>query len=194
VTAVVIVLSLSQVPNAAVAQPVERGHAVAEAAGSTPARRSDCIPRLRRAIVERRAAAWRHQDALERPHTATARRARASTSCAYLRWVRGLWALRADALWERWSLLQRDVVAAIRFVFGPRDAGDAIAVSWCEGRHNTRAANGQFLGTFQMGEDERRRYGHGSTALDQVRAAHRYFVATGRTWGPWQCRPWGLAW
>jgi hypothetical protein len=103
--------------------------------------------------------------------------------------VRKLWAVRADRLWERWSLLQRDVVAAIRFVFGPAYDEQAIAVSWCEGRHNTRATNGQYLGTFQMGSSERALYGHGETALEQVRAAHRYFVLSGRDWSPWSCQP-----
>lgn len=46
----VIAIALSQIPNAAVAQPVERGVADAEIAGSTPAGRSSC-PSARRAVA-----------------------------------------------------------------------------------------------------------------------------------------------
>lgn len=95
----------------------------------------------------------------------------------------------------------RDPEKAIRFVFG-RHARDAIKVAACESGdkdgdlspHVVYASNGQYQGMFQMGSSERATYGHGMTPLAQARAAHRYFVATGRTWGPWQCRPWGLAW
>jgi hypothetical protein len=80
------------------------------------------------------------------------------------------------------------VPCIIRYVFGPY--GDqAVAVSWCESTHRTTAANGQYLGLFQMGSSERATYGHGSTALVQSQAAHRYFVASGSDWSPWECKP-----
>ena len=83
--------------------------------------------------------------------------------------------------------------AAIRSVFGAY--GDqAVAVAKCESGLSVYAQNGQYLGLFQMGEYARSRYGHSWTALGQSRSAYAYFVDTGRTWGPWQCRPWGLAW
>jgi hypothetical protein len=86
------------------------------------------------------------------------------------------------------------VGCAIAVVFGPY-AGQAMSVSWCESRWKTWARNGQYLGLFQMGARERATYGHGSTALEQARAAWRYFDASGRDWSPWQCRPGGrLAW
>ena len=66
--------------------------------------------------------------------------------------------------------------------------GPAIRVAWCESRWHTDARNGQYLGIFQMGRWERSRYGQGADAAAQVRAAWRYFVATGKTWGPWACR------
>lgn len=61
---------------------------------------------------------------------------------------------------------------------------DVIA---CEtgGAYNTNAKNGQFLGLFQMGDWARRRYGHGSTALAQARAAHLYYLESG--WSGWAC-------
>jgi hypothetical protein len=64
----------------------------------------------------------------------------------------------------------------------------ALAVSWCESKWYIWAQNGQYLGIFQMGSSERAKYGHGSGAWAQARAAHRYFVASGRDWSPWSCR------
>lgn len=82
-------------------------------------------------------------------------------------------------------------VSAIRAVFGS-DGDDAIRVVDCETgrRWSLTSSNGQYLGLFQMGDHERATYGHGPTALDQARAAYRYFVATGRDWSPWECKPW----
>jgi len=90
------------------------------------------------------------------------------------------------------ALLQvvHDPRTAIAVVFGPY-AGQALAVSSCEtgGTYSTAAANGQYLGIFQMGSHERATYGQGSTALAQALAAYVYFVITGRDWSPWSCRP-----
>lgn len=77
---------------------------------------------------------------------------------------------------------------AICSVFGPR-CGEALQVAHCESRLRTTARNGQYLGLFQMGAAERRLFGHGSTAYEQARAAHRYFVRSGRDWSPWSCKP-----
>lgn len=79
---------------------------------------------------------------------------------------------------------------AVRVTFG-RYAGEALRVVRCEtcGTFSPLAANGQYLGMFQMGDYARGKYGHGSTALAQARAAYRYFVATGRGWSPWSCKP-----
>ena len=65
----------------------------------------------------------------------------------------------------------------------------AIAVAWCESHLETTAQNGQYLGLFQMGSNERRIYGHGSTATAQATAAHEYFIDSGSNWGPWSCKP-----
>jgi len=78
---------------------------------------------------------------------------------------------------------------AIRLVFGSY-AGQALAVARCESGLYTGAQNGQYLGLFQMGSGERARYGHGSDAMTQARAAFAYFVASGRDWSPWECKPW----
>lgn len=82
----------------------------------------------------------------------------------------------------------QSVVHVVRSVFG-RYGSQALRVSWCESRWHTTARNGQYLGLFQMGSWERRTFGHGAGAWAQARAAHRYFVATGRDWSPWTCRP-----
>lgn len=61
---------------------------------------------------------------------------------------------------------------------------------WAQGRCSV-ADNGQYEGCFQMGSSERRKYGNGAGVWDQARAAFRYFVASGRDWSPWSCKPWG---
>jgi hypothetical protein len=78
---------------------------------------------------------------------------------------------------------------AICKVFGRRYCGQALSVAWCESRYSTTAQNGQYLGLFQMGWSERRLFGHGRGALAQAKAAHRYFVLSGRDWSPWSCKP-----
>jgi len=67
---------------------------------------------------------------------------------------------------------------------------EALAVSRCESGLSADAQNGQYLGLFQMGSSARRLYGHGESVGQQVTAAHRYFVASGRNWSPWSCKPW----
>ena len=74
-------------------------------------------------------------------------------------------------------------------VFGDH-CHEALAVSRCESGWRTDAQNGQYLGLFQMGSNERAIYGHGPSAVEQAVAAHRYFVASGSDWGPWSCKPW----
>jgi hypothetical protein len=79
---------------------------------------------------------------------------------------------------------------AICHVFGSRFCGQALRVARCESGLRPNARNGQYLGLFQMGSSERRRFGHGFTAFEQATAAHRYFVLSGRDWSPWSCKPW----
>ena len=78
---------------------------------------------------------------------------------------------------------------AICNVFGSY-CRQALAVSRCESGLRTDAQNGQYLGLFQMGTNERRIFGHGNSAIAQAAAAHRYFIASGRDWSPWSCKPW----
>ena len=58
---------------------------------------------------------------------------------------------------------------------------EALQVSECESGFHTDAQNGQYLGLFQMGTSERRIFGHGPSAEEQAKAAHRYFVDPGET-------------
>lgn len=78
---------------------------------------------------------------------------------------------------------------AICVTFGSY-CSQALRVARCESGFNIWARNGQYLGLFQMGSHERATYGHGYNAWAQARAAYRYFVASGRDWSPWQCKPW----
>jgi hypothetical protein len=86
-----------------------------------------------------------------------------------------------------WRTITSSRYWSIRYVFGPY-ADQAYRVSSCEGT-SVYSQNGQYLGIFQMGSFARSLYGYGSTYLAQARAAYRYFVASGRDWSPWQCKP-----
>lgn len=88
------------------------------------------------------------------------------------------------------AALRRSPRKAICHVFGSY-CRQALQVARCESGYRTTAQNGQYLGIFQMGSSERRLFGHGVTPLAQARAAYRYFVRSGRDWGPWSCKPWG---
>jgi hypothetical protein len=61
----------------------------------------------------------------------------------------------------------------------------AMAIVKCEtgGTYTTWSANGQYLGIFQMGSSERRKYGHGNNVWAQSRAAYAYFQDAG--FHPW---------
>lgn len=78
---------------------------------------------------------------------------------------------------------------AVCEVFGDRYCGPALRVAWCESRLDVKARNGQFRGLFQMGAGERRRWGHAGDPWTQASAAYRYFLASGRDWSPWVCKP-----
>jgi len=149
----------------------------------------------RHAVVFYRAATWHRQDERLVHRTSTNYAERRSHSRQYLASVAIRW--RARARRER-ALAKKyeNPLAAIRYVFG-RYAEQAIAVARCEGGSpvpSVNAQNGQYLGIFQMGSGERSRYGHSRTALGQATAAYRYFIAGGKDWHQWQCRPGGLAW
>lgn len=80
--------------------------------------------------------------------------------------------------------------------YRPCEAGvEATRVADCEtgGTFDVWAANGQFLGLFQMGKWARQRYGHANNAWGQAAAADRYYTDSG--WSGWQCSPYGgLSW
>lgn len=99
---------------------------------------------------------------------------------------------RREAAVERKRLLaslERSPQKAICHVFGSY-CRQALQVARCESGYSVSAQNGEYLGLFQMGSSERRLFGHGDNALEQARAAYRYFLRSGRDWSPWSCKPW----
>ena len=90
---------------------------------------------------------------------------------------------------EQKRQLERSPEKAICHVFGSY-CKQALQVARCESGYRTTAQNGQYRGLFQMGSSERQLFGHGGSALQQARAAYRYFVRSGRDWSPWSCKPW----
>jgi len=145
-------------------------------------------PDLRSAIVFYRSLVWERQDVLGEHRLSTYYPERKKHACAYKHFVMVSWRGMAQAYRKQLDKLD-DPEIAIRVVFGEY-ADQALAVSSCESGHSINAHNGQYLGLFQMGESERRIYGHGNTAYEQALAANRYFVASGRDWSPWSCKPW----
>ena len=77
---------------------------------------------------------------------------------------------------------------AICYTFGPY-CGQALRVARCESGLSIWAHNGQYLGLFQMGKNERAKYGHAWNAWAQAVSAYRYFIDSGRDWSPWSCKP-----
>ena len=120
----------------------------------------------------------------------TARRHLAATQAKAAR-ARARLALQKRAAANRRLELQlaRSPEKAICHVFG-RYCKQALQVARCESGYQTNAENGQYRGLFQMGSSERQLFGHGGSALQQARAAYRYFVRSGRDWSPWSCKPW----
>jgi len=71
----------------------------------------------------------------------------------------------------------------------------ALNVADCETGHTfyVGAANGQYLGIFQMGNNERKTFGYGKNAWAQTLGARRYYNyslrVNGYGWHPWSCLP-----
>lgn len=144
----------------------------------------------RRQVALHRASLVRARGKLaqSRARVARARAGRERAQAARTKLARTAAALRRRARTRQLAVAAWTPSAAICTVFGSY-CGEALAVARCESGLQTTAQNGQYLGLFQMGSSERRLYGHGPSAIEQVRAAHRYFVSTGRNWSPWSCKP-----
>lgn len=81
------------------------------------------------------------------------------------------------------------------------EGNEAVSVAKCESAqywslgipHRAVGPNDELgnprLSMFQMGTRERRLYGHGPDPWKQAKAAHRYYVSSGRDWSPWECQP-----
>jgi hypothetical protein len=109
----------------------------------------------------------------------------------FLRWINRLWNRRQIQAHHRYVALRSvtspaGVPGLICRVFGSA-CSEAISVARCESGFSITAANGQYLGIFQMGSSERARFatlGY-STAYAQIVAAHNYYLVSG--WAPWAC-------
>lgn len=67
----------------------------------------------------------------------------------------------------------------------------AVRVAKCESHWTANPPhNNPHYGVFQMGKHEFATYGTGSTfnAKNNIDSAFNYWNATGRKWGPWQCK------
>lgn len=138
-------------------------------------------------LIQKRAKTWEWQQASYVPRTRTSYNERRMSCSPHLKWIAQLWATRADAAFHFYADLN-EPQEAICHVFG-NYCTEALVVSECESGYSVYAHNGQYLGLFQMGSSERELYGHGGTALAQAVAAYRYFVASGKDWSPWSCKP-----
>jgi hypothetical protein len=149
-----------------------------------------CNKNFKAAIVRKRSKTWDWQSKLYLDHTPTRYRERVVRGCGYLRWLSKKWEHRAHEYYMLWVEIRESTQNAICHVFG-RYCEQALSVSSCEtgGTFSVGAENGQFLGIFQMGEWERRLFGHGPTALEQSYAAWLYFTHSGKDWSPWSCKP-----
>lgn len=150
------------------------------------------LNRARKYINNKRKATWGWQSKLSMPQTPTRYNERHIHGCGYLKWSGKRWAKLAHKHYMKLVQLNRNPKAAICYVFR-RYCGQALNVSWCESKYDVTAGVGkhQYLGLFQMGDFARTKYGHGWTALEQVVAAHKYFVDSGRDWSPWSCSAYG---
>ena len=88
-------------------------------------------------ISSKRKATWGWQDKLLMPQTPTSYNERHSKGCGYLKWSGKRWAKRAHKYYSKYIALQ-DPQKAICYVFGSY-CDQALAVSWCEGRHYVHA-------------------------------------------------------
>jgi len=82
------------------------------------------------------------------------------------------------------TTLYQQALRAVCFYF-KQNCTTAMRIVNCEtgGSYAPWSANGQYLGIFQMGSQERATYGYGSNVWAQAKAAYAYFRVAG--FGPW---------
>lgn len=156
------------------------------------------IRSLRSGIAWARQRTWHWQSVAGISHSPTIRGAALYHSPGYLRWIQRKWnrrrlhayklAHRPRPMYRTLSNTSGSVQTVICQVFGPY-CSQALAVARCESGFSITAVNGIYYGLFQLGATERATYGEGRTALGETQAAYRYFVASGRDWSPWSCKP-----
>jgi hypothetical protein len=114
---------------------------------------------------------------------------------AYMAWqvktaegaVKRACAKPSQAKWLRLPVEYPHFYRALKIHFG-RSWREAAIVAYGEGSWHPFATNGQYRGTFQMGEWARSRFGHSHTLPGQVKYAARYWRTSG--WSGWECKPW----
>lgn len=77
------------------------------------------------------------------------------------------------------------VAGAINHAFPNASEDKARSVAHCESEFDiyARSSSGKYLGLFQMGPEERDRFGFGWNSWTQARGAYRYWKISG--WSPW---------
>jgi hypothetical protein len=96
---------------------------------------------------------------------------------------RSMW-LRANRK-TRYYSHHGSVQGAINRAFPEGAEGKARAVAHCESEYDVYAvsSSGKYLGLYQMGPEERERFGFRWNKWTQARAAYRYWKISG--WSPW---------
>lgn len=149
---------------------------------------------LRHAVVWHRSRTWYWEDRAGVARTATRHVERRTTSAPFLRWVARLWGRRRVAARRHYATLARTssssgVRATICAVFGAARCSTALAIARTESGFSTnpQPPNPTHFGIFQLDASAIAAYAQGRyrTALDQVRAAFRMYLARG--WEPWTC-------
>jgi hypothetical protein len=164
------------------------------AAGGRAERRSHAVVSgLRHGIAWHRSMTWRFQDQAGIARTPTRYVERRARSIPFLRWVDRLWSGRRIAARRHYLAVARStggsVPAIICSVFGAARCPEAKAIARRESGFSTnpQPPNPTHFGIFQLDASAIAAYARGrySTALDQVRAAFRMYLARG--WEPWTC-------
>lgn len=149
------------------------------------------VVHARNAVAWQRSSTYHWQDVSGVRRTPTKYAERHTKSVAYIHWMVQLWKGRhLHAKQHMMGILAKSDPASaqriIKYVF-KGNGSFALTISYRESRYTVGAANGQYLGLFQMGTGERATYatiGY-STAYEQTVAAHNLFLARG--WEPWTC-------
>jgi hypothetical protein len=150
------------------------------------------VVRLRGQIGWNRDRTQHYRRLAMRPPAPTAHAELRTRSVHILRKFKHLWNVRRIHAKAHLNSVLRssdpaDVPVILYYVFGKTLYPEALHIVRGESGFQIGAANGQYLGLFQMGSGERAAnatIGY-STALEQTVAAHNLYLSRG--WEPWTC-------